>query len=160
MLPRSHHRRPSSLRRGQSPPHAGKRKTRRLLTALTLDPQIGPQTLPAGSPWFGCSVRLAAQVGLAPPLHLALTLCTFNARRLSHGSSRWRHHDIWTPRSFSLVLPPHEALELIQVRTCTHETSRVSAFRRLHHTAARNMHHATAQSSSSSYRSIIIINNS
>ena len=32
---RSHHRRPSSLCRGQSPPRAGKRKVRRLFTALT-----------------------------------------------------------------------------------------------------------------------------
>ena len=49
----SRSRRPLLLCRGQSPPHAGKRKVRCPLTALMFDPQISPQTLPAGSLWFG-----------------------------------------------------------------------------------------------------------
>jgi hypothetical protein len=49
-----------------------------------------------------------------------------NARRLANSIA---DGDIMTSNSarLRLVLPPHEALELIQVRTCTHETSRVSA---------------------------------
>jgi hypothetical protein len=73
----------------------------------------------------------------------------FNARRLANSIA---DGDIMTSDSarLRLILPPHEVLELFQVHTCTLEVSRVSTSAACIATAARNMHHATAQSSSSS----------
>jgi hypothetical protein len=75
------------------------------------DPQIDPQTMPAGSPWFGCSLRFAAQVGIGPPLRLAHACrnCLCASRPTS--ICRRRHHDIWTSRGFaSCFLLPHKVV--------------------------------------------------
>ena len=75
------------------------------------DPQIDPQTMPAGSPWFGCSLRFAAQVGVIPPLRLALACQNRSCARRLTSICRRRHHDIWTSRGFaSCFLLPHKVV--------------------------------------------------
>ena len=94
------------------------------------DPQIGPQTCPQARHGLAARSTFAAQVGLAPPLHPALAMCKYN-NMPAGAQAAAADGDImisWTSRSLSLVLAAARSRPgLIKVRTCTHETSRVSA---------------------------------